>query len=53
MWTETTRRQYGRDGQRYTSDVTDEAWALIKAELPPAKTLWRPRTTELLKDHGL
>jgi transposase len=47
MWTETTRRQYGREGLRYASDVTDEEWALIEAELPPAKTLGRPRTTEL------
>ena len=29
MWTETTRQQYGRDGQRYTSDLRDEEWALI------------------------
>lgn len=47
MWTETTRRQYGREGLRYASDVTDEEWALIEAELPPAKTLGRPRTTAL------
>jgi transposase len=47
MWTETTRRQYGREGLRYASDVADEEWALIAAELPPAKTLGRPRTTEL------
>jgi transposase len=47
MWTETTRRQYGREGLRYASDVTDEEWASIEAELPPAKTLGRPRTTEL------
>jgi transposase len=47
MWTETTRRQYGREGLRYASDVTDEEWALIEAELPPAKSLGRPRTTEL------
>ena len=47
MWTETTRRQYGREGLRYASDVTDEEWALIGAELPPAKTLGRPRTTQL------
>jgi transposase len=47
MWTETTRRQYGREGLRYASDVTDEEWALIEAELPPAKKLGRPRTTEL------
>jgi transposase len=47
MWTETTRRQYGREGLRYASDVTDEEWALIEAELPPAKKLGRPRRTQL------
>ena len=47
MWTETTRRQYDRRGLGYASDVTDEEWALIEAELPPAKKLGRPRTTEL------
>jgi transposase len=47
MWTETTRRQYCRDGLRYASDVTDEEWALIEGSLPPAKRLGRPRTTEL------
>jgi transposase len=47
MWTEITVRQYGREGLRYASDVTDEEWALIEAELPPAKKLGRPRTTEL------
>ncbi len=39
MWTETTRRQYGREGLRYASDVTDEEWGLIEAELPAAKKL--------------
>ena len=47
MWTETSRRQYGREGLRYASDVTDGEWALIEAELPPAKKLGRPRSTEL------
>jgi transposase len=47
MWTETTRRQYGREGLRYASDVSDAEWALIEAELPQAKKLGRPRTTEL------
>ena len=45
MRTETTRRQYGREGLHYASDVTDQEWALMEAELPPAKTLGRPRTT--------
>ena len=47
MWTETTRRQYGREDLRYASDVTDEEWALIEAELPAVKKLGRPRTTAL------
>lgn len=47
MWTETTRRQYRREGLRYASDVSDAEWALIEAELPSAKKLGRPRTTEL------
>jgi transposase len=41
------RRQYGREGLRYASDVSDEEWALIETELPPAKKLGRPRTTQL------
>ena len=47
MRTETTRRQYGREGLHYASDATDQEWALMEAELPPAKTLGRPRTTAL------
>lgn len=47
MWTETTRRQYRREGLRYASDVSDAEWALIEAGLPSAKKLGRPRTTAL------
>ena len=47
MWTETTRRQYRREGLRYASDVTDQEWALIEAVLPPGNKLGRPRTTAL------
>jgi len=46
-WTETTRRQYRRDGLRYASDMTDAEWGLIAPHLPPARRLGRPRTTEL------
>jgi transposase len=46
-WTEITRRQDRRDGLRYASDVTDEAWRLIAPHLPPAKLLGRPRETDL------
>jgi transposase len=47
MWTETTRRQYGREDLRYASDVTDQEWGLIEGELPPDKKLGRPRSTQL------
>ena len=30
-WTEITRPQYARRGQRYASDSSDEEWALIDA----------------------
>ncbi len=46
-WTETTRRQYLRLGQRYASDMTDAEWALIGPLLPVAGRLGRPRTTDL------
>lgn len=44
-WTETTRGRYRREGQRYSSDVTDAEWALIAPHLPPDRRLGRPRTT--------
>jgi transposase len=47
MWTETTRRKYEREGERYASDLTDAEWALIEPHMPPAKRLGRPRATEL------
>ena len=47
MWTETTRRKYEREGQRYASDLTDAEWALIEPHMPAAKRLGRPRETEL------
>ena len=46
-WTETTRRQYRRDGLRYASDLTDDEWALIEPHLPPPAKLGRPRKTDL------
>jgi transposase len=46
-WTETTRRQYRRDGLRYASDLTDAEWQLIEPHLPPAKSLGRRRKTDL------
>ena len=46
-WTEITRPQYRRAGMRYSSDMTDDEWALIAPHLPPARRLGRPRTTDL------
>src|SRR5271157_5132300 len=46
MWTETTRPKYERQGERYTSDVSDAEWAVISPHLPEAKILGRPRGTE-------
>jgi putative transposase len=33
--------------KRYTSDLTDEEWAIIERLIPPAKTGGRPRTTNM------
>jgi transposase len=46
-WTETTRRQYRRDGLRYASDLTDQEWQSIAPLLAPAKRLGRRRATDL------
>lgn len=46
-WTETTRRQYARDGLRYASDLTDAEWALVEPRLPQPRRLGCPRTTDL------
>ena len=41
-WTEITRPHYRRDGQDYTSDLTDEEWGLIAPFMPErAEELWR------------
>jgi putative transposase len=41
-WTEITRVQYGREGLRFASDMTDAEWSLIAR-----RRLGRPRTTNL------
>lgn len=46
-WTEITRRQYRRDQLRYASDLTDKEWQSIGPHLPPARSLGRPRATDL------
>lgn len=46
-WTELTRRQHARVGDRYASDLTNAEWALIEPLMPSRKTTGRPRTTRL------
>jgi len=46
-WTEATRRQYCRAGQRGANALTDGEWALIEPFMPKMKKTGRPRTTEL------
>ncbi len=46
-WTELTRRQHARVGDRYASDLTDAEWTLIEPLMPPLKATGRPRTTRL------
>lgn len=44
-WTELTRRQHAREGDKYASDLTDAEWALLAPMMPPPKKTGRPRTT--------
>jgi len=37
MWTNENRHHYDRGKLRYPSDLTDDEWALIEPEIPPAK----------------
>jgi transposase len=46
-WTEITRAQYRREGQRYASDLMDAEWKLLEPLMPPASPLGRPRETDL------
>lgn len=46
-WTETTRRQYRRDGLDYASSMMDKEWALMEPFMPAPKLVGRPRKTEL------
>ena len=47
MWTEITREEYSRDGQRYASDMTNAEWSIISPFLPPPRRLGRPRRSDL------
>ena len=46
-WTETTRKQHGRDELRYASDLRDAEWKLIEPLMPPACRRGRPREVTL------
>jgi transposase len=37
MWTNENRSRYDRSGLRYSSDLTDEEWAIVSLLIPPAK----------------
>ena len=44
MWTPATRKKHSRKMPRYQSDLTDEEWCVIEAQLPAAHSTGRPRT---------
>lgn len=46
-WTETTRKQYRRDGLDYASSMKDEEWALLEPFMPAPEPLGRPRKSDL------
>ena len=46
-WTEITRPDYDRRGQRYASDSTDAEWALVAPFMPPKCRVGRLRRTNL------
>jgi len=43
MWTTETRARHDRSKLRYPSDLTDDEWALVEPQIPPAKRGGRPR----------
>ena len=47
MWTERNRGRYDRGSLRYLSDLTDEEWALVEPEIPPAKRGGNRRTVDV------
>ena len=46
-WTEISRPDYDRRGQRYASDSTDGEWALVAPFMPPKSRVGRPRRTDM------
>ena len=47
MWTCKNRAQYNRDKLRYPSDLTDDEWAYIEPQIPPAKRGGRKREVDV------
>jgi len=47
MWTNENRIANDRSKLRYPSDLTDEEWALIAPEIPPAKRGGGKRTVDM------
>ena len=47
MWTVENRVRYDRSGLRYPSDLTDEEWTLVRAEIPGAKRGGNKRTVDV------
>jgi transposase len=43
MWTTETRTRHDRSKLRYPSDLTDDEWALVGPQIPPAKPGGRKR----------
>ena len=47
MWKPEHRRAADRRGLRYPSDLTDDEWALVAPQIPPARRGGRPRDVNL------
>jgi transposase len=47
MWTNENRCRYDRSKLRYPSDLTDDEWALIAPEIPPARRGGGKRTRDM------
>jgi transposase len=47
MWTVENRPRYNRDQLRYPSDTTDEEWAEMVSQIPPARRGGRKRTVNI------
>jgi transposase len=47
MWTPQNRQRYDRSQLRYPSDLTDDEWSLVEAQIPPAKRGGNKRTVDI------